>query len=362
MRRGPANSSFGERGSSAGRGLAMLHAEPADGHPSLSGSVAGLILSSAAQTDDDTLLLSKGIAVSCAGRSPVWLLDVDGVLNAPSPGWGRGVRHSQLRLEQGIALDLFWSDHVVDLVRRVHLEGLAEVRWSTTWVGWTHLLEHLWSLPPLATAFPVDVEAANRHKLPAAWGVVERERRPLVWTDDERIPPAGPERDRLTTGVHPALLLAPDSARGLRPADAELIEEFLWACRDGKDRTDGSTTAQDSAQVAAFSYAFGEHDSRTLRAWRQLAEHHEREGRPDRAIRAREQLVWAADRASQPDNLESLHDRYALASDLLCAGLVGPASDLLTDTLARCHGALDAGHWLTASVQDTVTELDDESL
>jgi hypothetical protein len=297
--------------------------------------------------------------VGGGGRLPVWLLDVDGVLNCPRPGWGTPVRHGRLVAELGIAYDLFWADEAIDFVRRVHEEGLAEVRWATTWVGWTHLLEQLWDLASLPEAFAGDVESPGEEKLPAALAVVEDEHRPLVWTDDDRIPPTGEARDRLIGADQPTLLLTPDPVRGLRPSDAEMIETFLRSrFPDLGDPTE-SQMMQSAEYVTACARRFGEHDSRTSGAWRTLADEYERAGRPDRAVRARKQLVWSFQRGRDPDARDTLLEQYALASDLLLTGDPEQAITLLVDTLTRCHRVLDHDDWLILAVQDTLTNLTD---
>ena len=70
---------------------------------------------------------------------------------------GTAARHGQLVSQFGMAFDLYWAAEAVALVRDVHDLGLAEVRWATTWVGWTPLLEQLWILPGLPLAFPASL-------------------------------------------------------------------------------------------------------------------------------------------------------------------------------------------------------------
>ncbi|GAB7036225.1 MULTISPECIES: hypothetical protein [Catenuloplanes] len=52
--------------------------------------------------------------------------------------------------------------------------------------------------------------------------------RRLIWTDDEALPPPGAARDALTADGR-AMLVAPDSRRGLQPADLDAIEAFAGA-------------------------------------------------------------------------------------------------------------------------------------
>lgn len=161
--------------------------------------------------------------------TPVWLLDVDGVVNASRPGWGGAPARGQL-LADGQWWKLRWAPEVVAFIREVHEAGLAEIRWATTWVPWAAELEALWNLPPLPLAFAPDHSSPDEAKLPAAIAVVSEERRPLIWTDDERIPASGEYLDALESSGQPTLLLRPQPTRGLRAADVDLIREFLGRC------------------------------------------------------------------------------------------------------------------------------------
>lgn len=117
--------------------------------------------------------------------TPIWLLDVDGVINAVSrtaPATWDDWERLQAR-----GYPILYSRTVVDTVARIHREGLAEVRWLTTWAS--HAL-------PLAMSLGITEEfvvaGAPPHREPVAWwklpvarAVHEREARPVVWTDDD---------------------------------------------------------------------------------------------------------------------------------------------------------------------------------
>ena len=160
---------------------------------------------------------------------PVWLLDVDGVVNTTRPGWGGPPRKSLVWSgADNTSYVLRWSPLLVDRIRALHTGGRVEVRWCTTWCPEAERLERLWRLPVLArslTADPMPRGAECRPLKLAAAGNVLAEGRRLIWTDDEALPPPGPERDELTAGGR-ALLIAPRAARGLQPADLDLIEKF----------------------------------------------------------------------------------------------------------------------------------------
>lgn len=135
----------------------------------------------------------------------MWLLDVDGVLNAvadtfdptvwPAATWIRTWAKAA-----GNAYPILASSRVLDFVRLVHDRGLAEIRWHTTWQdsAATDLAPAL-GLPAFAVAWaPEYVGEATAWsggagqptggvwwKVGAAARVVHTERRPLLWTDDE---------------------------------------------------------------------------------------------------------------------------------------------------------------------------------
>jgi hypothetical protein len=162
-------------------------------------------------------------------EKPVWLLDVDGVINTIRPGWRAAPRKSLVWSgADNTSYLLRWSPLLIDRIRAVHTDGRVEVRWCTTWCPEAERLESLWRLPALVRALDADPMPRGAQcwplKLAAAWEVLAEGRR-LIWTDDEALPPPGPARDDLTADGR-ALLIAPRANRGLQPADLHLIEKF----------------------------------------------------------------------------------------------------------------------------------------
>jgi hypothetical protein len=158
--------------------------------------------------------------------TPVWLLDVDGVLNVARPGWHalprRGFAHAQ-----GLNWPMRWSAKLVERIRAAHTSGLVEVRWCTTWCPYAGQLERLFGLPALARALAGEPipggPVSDAMKLAAAYEVLDTGR-DLVWTDDTAIPEEGPDRAAL---VHRgALLIRPSARRGLQPVHIDRIEAF----------------------------------------------------------------------------------------------------------------------------------------
>ncbi len=175
---------------------------------------------------------------------PVLLLDIDGVLNACSKKPDRNVWPAESWLD-GKASDgrrefpILWSNNVADFIRRVDQEGRAEIRWHTTWQQEASAVAKLLDLPD----FPVqeapewgDYLIRGRVKLHddewwkvgAALRVVEVEKRPLVWIDDDadrwNLPQA--TKDRIVAAA-PALIVCPSSLCGLSPKNLRMIDEFL---------------------------------------------------------------------------------------------------------------------------------------
>ncbi|MGW0434126.1 hypothetical protein ACWDV4_16500 [Micromonospora sp. NPDC003197] len=161
---------------------------------------------------------------------PVWLLDVDGVVNAPRPGWSAAPHRAKVwSPTDRYEYVLRWAPALVERIRALHLARTVEVRWCTTWCPDADQLERLWRFPPLDRALPECPVPKGEHnwplKLDAARRVLASGRR-LIWTDDEAIPVDGPARDELTSDGR-ALLVAPSSRHGLQPDDLTAIEVFL---------------------------------------------------------------------------------------------------------------------------------------
>lgn len=159
--------------------------------------------------------------------TPVWLLDVDGVINANRPGWSAPPNQGYAAAS-GTTWKMRWAPGLTAAIRTLALSGDVEIRWATSWVLYTDQLERLFRLPPLPVAFADDNDGyVTELKVAAALRVVEEEKRPLIWTDDDAIPHSGPERSRLESGEHPVLLLDPDWNRGLQPTHIDIIREFI---------------------------------------------------------------------------------------------------------------------------------------
>lgn len=155
---------------------------------------------------------------------PVWLLDVDGVINATKPGWSAPPRQGYAS-SLGTAWKLRWAPGLIARIRGLLDTGRVEVVWSTTWCGDTSELESTFGLPALPSAFEVPSGGyVGDVKLAAARSVLDQGRR-LIWTDDMETPVDGPLHDELTADGR-ALLIRPAPNRGLQSADLDAIEAF----------------------------------------------------------------------------------------------------------------------------------------
>jgi hypothetical protein len=177
---------------------------------------------------------------------PVWLLDVDGVVNAVRAGW----RAAPSVLQIWSAADSYdyrirYERRLVDAIRRIHATGLAEVTWCTTWCSEAVLLEEAFGLPSLPRAFTDRVTGpdASQAKVAAARRVIAAGRR-LVWTDDVEVDRYADEGDRWAADGR-ALLINPNPTRGLRHRDLSRIEKFIGRAEQPAHQGAGDEQSED---------------------------------------------------------------------------------------------------------------------
>lgn len=175
---------------------------------------------------------------------PVWLLDVDGVLNAATPfperdawpEWSSG-----WAVAAGSRWPIRWAPPVVTAIRHVIEHGLADVRWLTTWLDDANeSLGPLLGLPALPVVpRPADRQAAAHGflgsraggfggwwKLAAARALLDPQpHRPLVWTDDDLV--WEPDAVAWAEGRQaPTLLIAPETDVGLTAESLAAVVAF----------------------------------------------------------------------------------------------------------------------------------------
>lgn len=190
---------------------------------------------------------------------PVWLLDVDGVINAialqpeadswPAPAW----THRLVTALDGRTWPILSAQPVLDFLIAVDRADRAEIRWHTTWQqSAVERLGPALGLPswPIATAPEFtdfdDSGYAGRMAGPRWWkaGAAQRvrteEQRRLIWTDDDLwAGRALPVVKHLMSDVL-VCTVSPLPATGLTAADLAHIDLFL-----SRSAQTGSTQAGD---------------------------------------------------------------------------------------------------------------------
>ena len=174
---------------------------------------------------------------------PVWLLDIDGVLNVltrgplpdcwPAEAWVQRTVRADVPDRGEMTLPILAAQPVLEFITRVHDSGAAEIRWHSTWrMAAVTALAPALGLPavPISVAPEWTGTAEMWWKIPAARRVAEAGRR-LVWTDDQLTVYRSdvfsePDLTALDRWAG-ALLLATDARVGLTPDDLRRIEEFL---------------------------------------------------------------------------------------------------------------------------------------
>jgi HAD domain in Swiss Army Knife RNA repair proteins len=151
----------------------------------------------------------------------IFLLDVDGVLNASKAGWSRAPRKGYAYAD-GQNWKMQFEPALMSRIALLNARPDVEVLWATSWVGHTDQLERLFRLPALLSAGSRSM--SNLDKLVAAMEVLYSGNR-LVWADDEAIPDSGKIYDWVDEGK--ALLITPKPSRGLRSTDLDTIENFV---------------------------------------------------------------------------------------------------------------------------------------
>lgn len=159
---------------------------------------------------------------------PVWLLDVDGVLNCTRPNWGERPWEAVVHVD-GVPYKLRWSRKLIKRMLALYDAGKVEIRWCTTWCPIAELVEKPMRLPAFQRAFLSCLPGRKWDdvKLEAARDVLAAGRR-LVWTDDTSIPTGDSDLDAAAQAGQ-ALLISPKSRTGLTPDQMDAIERFVKA-------------------------------------------------------------------------------------------------------------------------------------
>ncbi len=170
---------------------------------------------------------------------PLWLLDIDGVVNAlsyqPVAGiWGGEdwLRRTVVTAIEGrgvMRLPILAARPVLDFVTRIHEDGLAEIRWHSTWRD-----SAVTAFAPtlgLPTSIPISVAPEWLNWRATTWwkpAAVERAlaaSRRVVWTDDHI--GGFPDLTAAIAQSENALLISPNPLCGLEPEHLAQVESFL---------------------------------------------------------------------------------------------------------------------------------------
>jgi hypothetical protein len=160
---------------------------------------------------------------------PVWLLDIDGVINAATRG--KPPTHAWPATDWIDTRAKTWrilaARPVLDFIRTVHEKGMAEIRWHTTWQHDAQLLADALDLPTFSVqhAPEFDELRAGWWKLPAAHRALD-EGRGLVWTDDD-IAVEVSDVELASFAMAGAVVLTPPVRTGLCPRHLEQIDTYL---------------------------------------------------------------------------------------------------------------------------------------
>jgi hypothetical protein len=162
-------------------------------------------------------------------RNPLWLLDVDGVINAVCGSVPPGYERQRIS-----GFQITWPTEVIRRMRQLHETGAVEIRWLTTWCD-----DAAKMIAP-ALSLPLDcvVEGAADHRSTdhkTWWKSAVAKRlsdaepdRGLIWTDDDLdYAERNGEVDWLCERTGPTFAYAPDPRQGITPKALARIEAFI---------------------------------------------------------------------------------------------------------------------------------------
>lgn len=177
-------------------------------------------------------------------RPAIVAVDFDGVVNALPLDDADLAHFRRWDRRRVMGFPLTVAGEVLAWVATLEDRG-GQFHWATTWTPNRHLLDTAFGLPgdaPIAAdpdAPTPDAPLGVSWKGAQVMALVERERRPLVWIDDDAITDAtaralANQAERL--GL-PVLAVVPDRSCGLRPDDLAVVDAFLATIREGEPAT-----------------------------------------------------------------------------------------------------------------------------
>ena len=161
-------------------------------------------------------------------ETPVWLLDIDGVINAYAYRQETPGAWPTYDFQMVDGFPIWMSPDIVAFIIRMHESGLVDIRWCTTWCDKANeLMSPAFGLPEFPVGGRPYYPSDRSWKGHAALEVVSKEKRDLIWTDDDAITREVRwhlERDDIDQEM---LLIAPKPTVGLTLEDCQTIEAFL---------------------------------------------------------------------------------------------------------------------------------------
>lgn len=174
-------------------------------------------------------------------KKVIVLLDVDGVLNAtatkiPTQIWP----NSQWTRVHVDGFQLTVARPVVDFLNRINRDGLAEIRWHTTWQDRAPHVGEVFGLDDFEVQDcpewpPTGVKVGKwlADGAPSWWKyhtvvrVLREEKRPVLWIDDDIFTDLkAPYRQELK-GVGSIKMVVPETIWGLQPGHLREIDRWL---------------------------------------------------------------------------------------------------------------------------------------
>lgn len=172
---------------------------------------------------------------------PVWLLDIDGVINAavgtnrpPTHAWPAEDWIDTKAQGRSQTWRILAARPVLDFIRTTHEQGRAEIRWHTTWQDKAAEVATALDLPTFAVQEAPELYAVEEQlrrgqwwKLPAVWRVLADGQR-VVWTDDDASWDLTPQQ-KAALAAASCHVVSPDPQTGLCRRHLRDIDKILTA-------------------------------------------------------------------------------------------------------------------------------------
>ena len=174
-----------------------------------------------------------------SNKIPVWLLDVDNVINVPPPysyDSGNNVKKRYKNHPEWIKtvihdFQIMYATAVVDFINDVSRQGLVKIKWTTSWGE--YVVSEFAPGVGLDTFAVTDVKGSEFIYPHSKWwkylGAKQAaEQGPFIWTDDDISKEA--KLSVLAVGEkhgHDGVVIAPARSRGLEQPHLDEIMDFL---------------------------------------------------------------------------------------------------------------------------------------